>query len=31
VLKGQITHPAVAEAVGKPFADPYGAWATPPS
>ena len=27
VLKGQITHPAVAEALGKPFADPYGAWA----
>ncbi len=31
VLKGQITHPAVAEAVGKPFADPYGVWATPQS
>ena len=28
VLKGQITHPAVAEAVGKPFVDPYGVWAT---
>src|SRR3954468_14750010 len=27
VLAGQITHPAVAEALGKPFADPYGAWA----
>jgi alanine dehydrogenase len=26
VLKGQITHPAVAEALGKPFSDPYGAW-----
>jgi alanine dehydrogenase len=26
VLKGQVTHPAVAEALGKPFADPYGAW-----
>jgi len=26
VLAGQITHPAVAEALGKPFADPYGAW-----
>ena len=26
VLKGQITHPAVAEAVGKPFVDPYGVW-----
>ena len=27
VLNGQITHPAVAEALGKPFVDPYGAWA----
>jgi alanine dehydrogenase len=26
VLNGQITHPAVAEALGKPFKDPYGAW-----
>jgi alanine dehydrogenase len=26
VLKGQVTHPAVAEALGKPFVDPYGAW-----
>jgi alanine dehydrogenase len=26
VLDGKITHPAVAEAVGKPFADPYGVW-----
>ena len=26
VLKGEITHPAVADAVGKPFADPYGVW-----
>lgn len=26
VLKGEITHPAVAEALGKPFADPYGVW-----
>ena len=26
VLNGQLTHPAVAEALGKPFADPYGAW-----
>ncbi len=26
VLKGQITHPAVANAVGKPFSDPYGVW-----
>ncbi len=27
VLQGQITHPAVAQALGKPFSDPYGAWA----
>lgn len=27
VLAGKVTHPAVAEALGKPFADPYGAWA----
>ena len=27
VLNGQITHPAVAEALGKAFVDPYGAWA----
>jgi alanine dehydrogenase len=26
VLKGEITHPAVAEALGKPFKDAYGAW-----
>ncbi len=26
VLAGQITHPAVAEALGKPFVDPYGVW-----
>jgi alanine dehydrogenase len=26
VLKGEVTHPAVAEALGKPFADPYGVW-----
>ena len=26
ILKGQITHPAVAAAIGKPFVDPYGAW-----
>jgi alanine dehydrogenase len=26
VLAGEVTHPAVAEALGKPFADPYGAW-----
>ncbi|WP_397402494.1 alanine dehydrogenase [Phenylobacterium sp.] len=27
VLKGAVTHPAVAEALGKPFVDAYGAWA----
>ncbi|MBL8773552.1 MAG: alanine dehydrogenase [Phenylobacterium sp.] len=27
VLDGHLTHPAVAEALGKPFKDPYGAWA----
>jgi len=26
VLGGQLTHPAVAEALGKPFLDPYAAW-----
>jgi alanine dehydrogenase len=26
VLKGKITHPAVAEALGKPLTDPYGVW-----
>jgi alanine dehydrogenase len=26
VLKGELTHPAVAEALGKPFRDPYKAW-----
>ncbi|RAK67548.1 alanine dehydrogenase [Phenylobacterium kunshanense] len=26
VLAGEVTHPAVAEALGKPFKDPYGAW-----
>jgi alanine dehydrogenase len=26
VLKGRLTHPAVAEALGRPVADPYGAW-----
>jgi alanine dehydrogenase len=26
VLNGQVTHPAVAEALGKPFVDAYGAW-----
>ena len=26
VLSGQVTHPAVAEALGKPFVDPYAAW-----
>jgi alanine dehydrogenase len=27
VLGGELTHPAVAQALGKPFVDPYGAWA----
>jgi alanine dehydrogenase len=27
VLKGEVTHPAVAEALGKPFVDPFGVWA----
>ena len=27
VLHGQLIHPAVAEALGRPFVDPYGAWA----
>jgi alanine dehydrogenase len=26
VLAGELTHPAVAEALGRPFKDPYGAW-----
>ncbi|MGA0605676.1 alanine dehydrogenase [Phenylobacterium sp. VNQ135] len=26
VLKGEITHPAVAEALNKPFKDAYGVW-----
>jgi alanine dehydrogenase len=26
VLQGQLTHPAVADALGKPFFDPYGVW-----
>jgi alanine dehydrogenase len=26
VLKGQLTHPAVAQALGKAYADPYGVW-----
>ena len=26
VLKGEITHPAVAAAFGKPFSDPYKVW-----
>jgi alanine dehydrogenase len=26
VLKGELTHPAVAQALGKPFVDAYGAW-----
>jgi alanine dehydrogenase len=28
VLGGQVTHPAVAQALGKPFVDAYGAWAS---
>lgn len=27
VLRGGVTHPAVAEALGRPFTDPYAAWA----
>jgi alanine dehydrogenase len=27
VLKGEITHPAVAQALGRDFVDPFGAWA----
>jgi alanine dehydrogenase len=27
VLKGELTHPAVAEALGKPWADPFHVWA----
>jgi alanine dehydrogenase len=27
VLAGEVTHPAVAAALGKPFVDPFGAWA----
>ena len=26
VLKGEVTHPAVAGALGKPFVDPYNVW-----
>ncbi|MES2034554.1 MAG: alanine dehydrogenase [Pseudomonadota bacterium] len=26
VLNGELTHPAVAEALGRPFIDPYGVW-----
>ncbi|HEY3694367.1 alanine dehydrogenase [Phenylobacterium sp.] len=26
VLAGQLTHPAVAQALGRPFVDPYGVW-----
>lgn len=26
VLAGSLTHPAVAEALGRPFEDPYGVW-----
>ena len=31
VLNGKITHPAVAEAVNKPFSDPYGVWSGQPA
>ena len=27
VLKGEVTHPAVAQALGKAFVDPFGVWA----
>jgi alanine dehydrogenase len=27
VLAGKVTHPAVAQALGKPFEDPFGVWA----
>jgi alanine dehydrogenase len=27
VLKGEITYPAVAEALGLKWSDPYGVWA----
>ena len=27
VLKGAVTHPAVAQALGKDFVDPFGVWA----
>ena len=27
VLKGEITYPAVAEAMGLPWSDPFGVWA----
>ena len=26
VLGAELTHPAVAHALGKPFSDPYGVW-----
>jgi alanine dehydrogenase len=26
VLAGELTHPAVAQALGKTSVDPYGAW-----
>jgi alanine dehydrogenase len=26
VLNGKVTHPAVAEALGRPFVDPFGVW-----
>jgi alanine dehydrogenase len=27
VMAGELTHPAVAQALGRPFSDPFGAWA----
>ena len=26
ILRGDVTHPAVAAALGRPFRDPYGVW-----
>jgi alanine dehydrogenase len=31
ILKGKITHPAVAAALGKPFSDPYRVWTGEPA
>jgi alanine dehydrogenase len=27
VMNGKLTHPAVANALGEPFEDPFGVWA----